>query len=103
MDTTTNHDTAAAILARARTREDRVATGTTRIDYERMSRVYPRQKAALTRARNSGDSDKVVLACAAAVKEWDAIGCWPDDWSAWQRALDDALGWGHQVQLESLR
>ena len=102
MDTTTNHDTAAAILARARTREGSVAAATPRIDYARMNRVRPQQKAALTRAVKSGDADKVVLACAAAVKEWDAIGCWPDDWSAWQGALDDALGWGHQVRLESL-
>jgi len=80
-----------------------VAAATQRIDYERMKRVRPMQKAALTRARKSGDSDKVVLACAAAVKEWDAIGCWPDDWSTWQIALDDALGWGHGVRLESLR
>ena len=22
--------------------------------------------------------------------EWDRIGAWPDDWSNWQRAIDDA-------------
>lgn len=59
------------------------------IDYERMSRVYPKQKAALTRAKKKG-FDAVREECRKAVREWDAIGAWPDNWSAWQRALDDA-------------
>ena len=28
--------------------------------------------------------------CEKAVQEWDVIGAWPDEWSRWQRALDDA-------------
>jgi len=34
----------------------------------------------------------VVLACRDAVTSWDAPGAmWPDDWSRWQRALDDVF------------
>lgn len=47
------------------------------------------QRAALTRAINSGEPAKVRLACARAVTAWEAVGAWPDDWSRWQRALDD--------------
>lgn len=59
------------------------------IDYERMARVRPMQKATLTRAKKRGYL-AVLSACREAVAEWERIGCWPDDWSAWQRALDDA-------------
>jgi hypothetical protein len=59
------------------------------IDYERMKRVYPKQKAALTRAQQWGYSH-VLAACRKAVQEWEEIGAWPDNWSRWQRALDDA-------------
>jgi len=60
------------------------------IDYARMNRAYPRQKAALTRAINSGDPQKVLAACKAAVLEWNAIGAWPDGWHRWNIALSDA-------------
>ena len=73
------------------------------IDYERMKRSYPKQNAALTRALNSKSADKVKAACTAAVREWDEIGAWPDDWSRWQRALDDTLGFRSTMQLEDLR
>lgn len=59
------------------------------IDYARMSKVHPKQKAALTRAVNSKDPDKVLAACRKAVQEWDEIGAWPDDWHRWQGALWD--------------
>jgi len=63
------------------------------IDYERMNKIYPRQTAALTRALNQKDPakrvDAVIVACKAAVTEWEAIGAWPDNWSRWQRALSD--------------
>jgi thioesterase domain-containing protein len=74
------------------------------IDYDRMNKLIKKQRAALTRAVKSGDKDKVVLACRDAVHEWDKPGAaWPDDWSRWQRALDDTLGLFHTVQLEDLR
>lgn len=68
------------------------------IDYDRMKRLYPKQKAALTRAINSGDPDKVVAACRTAVKQWDEIGAWPDEWHRWNIALADACGWGTRLE-----
>ena len=64
------------------------------IDYARMQKVYPKQKSALTRAMKKG-YPAVVSACIAAVQEWDSIGAWPDGWSSWQRALDDAALQAH--------
>ena len=65
-----------------------------------------RQRTALTRAVNSGDRDKVVVACAKVVAEWGQPpfnGAWPDDWSAWQRALDDVLPLYQHVDIHDLR
>ena len=58
-------------------------------DYARMQKSGPKLKAQLTRAKKQG-YEAVATACRAAVKEWNAIGCWPDNWSLWQRTLDDA-------------
>jgi hypothetical protein len=64
------------------------------IDYARMQKSGPKLKAMLTRAQNKVDVQSryfyVKQACKAAVTEWDAVGAWVDDWSRWQRALDDA-------------
>lgn len=63
------------------------------IDYERMQKSGPKLKAALTRANRTADNVRyvrVLVACQAAVKEWEAIGAWPDNWSLWQRTLEDA-------------
>lgn len=65
-------------------------------------RAWAQQKASLTRAINSKDSNKVVAECRRTVNEWEQLGSWPDDWSRWQRALDDSLGWQSRVDLESL-
>jgi hypothetical protein len=83
------------------------------IDYERMKRTHPKLKAMLTRATHVQDdaarSTAVIKACTRAVQEWELIGAWPDNWSAWQRALDDfAIVRGHgsfgysRVELSSL-
>jgi hypothetical protein len=73
------------------------------IDYARMKKLYPQQKAALTRALKTGDHAKVRAVCAKAVREWNEVGAWPDGWSRWQRALDDSAGWnGPHVLLEDL-
>jgi hypothetical protein len=62
-----------------------------------VSRTYAAQKGALTRALKKG-RDAVVVECRKVVKEWGDV--WPDDWSRWQRALDDvAFG---QYRLEDL-
>jgi len=72
------------------------------IDYDRMKRVSRGQKAALTRARNGGDPEKIAAVCKAAVAEWDEIGAWPDNWANWQRALDDALSFSRSVDIADL-
>ena len=62
-----------------------------------------RQRAALTRARNSGDGERVILACRDALREWNQPGSmWPDDWANWQRALDAVLPFSQQVSLDDL-
>lgn len=73
-----------------------------RIDYARMNRVGPKQKAALTRAIKTGDPEKIAEVCKAAVAEWNEIGAWRDDWSHWQRALDDALPYHQHVDIADL-
>lgn len=74
-------------------------------DYRAVNKAFTRQKAALTRALNSGDRDKVVLAVKKAKEEWSETpfnGAWPDDWSRWQRALNDVLPWNEHVDLDDL-
>lgn len=66
-----------------------------RIDYDRMNRVLNSQRAALTRAVKTGDPEKIAEVCKKAVAVWNDIGAWPDDWSNWQRALNDSLPWSH--------
>lgn len=73
-----------------------------RIDYDRMNRVGPKQKAALTRAIKTGDPEKVAAVCQAAVQEWNEIGAWPDDWARWQCALNDLLPLHRQIDLSDL-
>ena len=50
---------------------------------------FRKQKSRLTRAVNSGDPLNVLKACEDTLAEW-AGKAWPDDWSRWARALDDA-------------
>lgn len=75
------------------------------IDYAAAQRKFTQQKAALTRAVNSKDPEKVKAAVRKARDEWDRApfnGAWPDDWSRWQRALDDVLPWNQRIQIEEL-
>ena len=75
------------------------------IDYRAAQAQFTKQKAALTRAVNSGDPDKVKATVKKARDEWDRApfnGAWPDDWSRWQRALDDVLPWNQRIQIEEL-
>jgi hypothetical protein len=73
-----------------------------RIDYDRMSRVHPKQKAALTRAIKTKDAEIIARVCKAAIAEWNEIGAWPDDWNRWQVALNDALPWNDSIDLRDL-
>lgn len=59
------------------------------IDYAKMQREFPKQKAALTRALKK-DYAAVVATTKKTIAEWEVTGCWPDDWHRWERALDDA-------------
>jgi hypothetical protein len=95
---------AEAILAKAQARASARYQNTVPVDYAALNAMVKRQRAALTRAVNSKDKDKVILACRDAVREWDQPGVhWPDDWSRWQRALDDILPMNQMVSLEDLR
>lgn len=91
------------ILTTARARSDQREGAYVPIDYVKANALFKKQKAALTRAVNSKDRDKVVLACKKAVEEWRQEGIpWPDSWSRWQNALDDVLPWNARVLLEDL-
>ena len=68
-------------------------------------------KAQLTRATKVQDKDarqwQVLTACQNAVRCWNQVGnYWPDDWSRWQRALDDAYlnqgGFARAPRLEDI-
>lgn len=50
---------------------------------------YSRLKSELTRAKNSGDGQRVLRAVAKAVERFNAT-TWPDAWSTWRIALEDA-------------
>jgi hypothetical protein len=63
-------------------------------------RARAQQKGALTRAINSGDPAAVEAECRRVAAEWRR-SYWPDDWSLWQRRLDDELG-PNAPRLESL-
>jgi len=54
-------------------------------------RTYAQQKAGLTRAKKAG-RDALIAECRKVKAEWNASS-WPDDWAAWQRALDDVCAW----------
>lgn len=52
---------------------------------------YRKHKAALTRATNSGDPNKIIAACDAAFADFDTYEHgWPDDWHRWNIAKQDA-------------
>lgn len=70
-----------------------------RIDYERMKREYPRYTRKLDQLVKTGDAVAVAKLCKEVVDFWTEIGSWPDDWSRWQRALDDVLPWPLQADF----
>ena len=93
------------------------------IDYDRMNKVYPKQKAALTRAMNKWrqarldqslhatfDTRPVIVAaqkveqvCRDTIREWDACGAWPDEWSRWEVALNDTRHYADWISLRDLQ
>lgn len=61
------------------------------IDYKAAKKSFTKQKSALTRAKNSGDPQKVIDAVDAAFAEWDAMEIpFPDSWHLWKCAKEDA-------------
>lgn len=56
---------------------------------KRLKAAFPKLKAALTKAKNSGDHRKVIVEVVKAFAFFDEVG-YPDNWSLWQRAKDDA-------------
>lgn len=85
----------------ARDRGERAAAQPTRyID----NATYRKQRAALTRAVNSGDPERIKATVIKTVRDWNAGNyAWPDAWSRWQNALDDALPYNARVLLDDIR
>ena len=50
---------------------------------------YVRLKSALAKVVATKDNDKIIAECDRAFKVFEDMG-YPDDWSRWQRAKDDA-------------
>lgn len=73
------------------------------INYDKMNREFRVQKAALTRAINSKDPQKVIDTTIKTIGQWDETGAWPDDWARWQRALDDAFSAHRSAYVEGDR
>ena len=60
-----------------------------RIDYAAVQAEVPKMKAALTRAKKSGDPQKVIDVVDKAFARFDEIG-WPDNWHTFNIAREDA-------------
>jgi predicted NBD/HSP70 family sugar kinase len=91
------------LVARAQRRSDMRAAAEPRVDYKALNEMVRRQRAALTRAVNTRDPERVILVCRDAVREWNEPGAmWPDEWARWQSALDDVLPFHQQVSLGDL-
>lgn len=59
------------------------------MDYDLVTRLYRKHKAALTRAMNRKDWPKVITVCEAAMADFEQHG-YPDDWARFQRGANDA-------------
>lgn len=51
---------------------------------------YKKLKSALTKAEKSGDPEKLLAEAERGLSRFEATGAYPDDWSRWERAKDDA-------------
>ena len=58
--------------------------------YTLTNREYRRLKTRLTKAINSKDNNKIIAECNYAIGIFEEKG-YPDSWSDWTRAKDDAL------------
>lgn len=91
-----------SIINDALARQDARIRALKPIDWDRMNRVYPRQKAELTRVAKTGDPEKIAAVVKKHIAVWNEIGAWPDNWAHWQITLNDALPWNQQIWLENL-
>ena len=56
-----------------------------------MYKMVRRHQTALTRAQNTKDQHKVLNAAQTALSDFEAMGMYPDNWSLFERAKDDAI------------
>lgn len=59
------------------------------LDYPKLQAKVRKHKAALTRAKNSKDNDKIIAVCKAFFADF-GNDPYPDNWMLWQRAKEDA-------------
>lgn len=65
------------------------------LDYQKLNKLARKHKSALTRAKNSGDPNKVIAAVDKFYADFDAEDApYPDNWRLWENAKQDA-----QLQL----
>ena len=62
----------------------------TQQQYDTVSQAFKRGKAALTRARNQKNWDKVIEVCDKALTLFEDQCLYPDDWAIFQSAKRDA-------------
>jgi len=60
------------------------------MEYTLTQQEFRNLKSALTRVVNSKDNDKIIAECDRAMKIFNQKG-WPDNWSNWERAKQDAV------------
>ena len=58
--------------------------------YELTQKEYRSLKTKLTKALNEKSTEKIIVECRKALSIFEEKG-FPDDWSRWQRAMDDAV------------
>jgi hypothetical protein len=58
--------------------------------YELTQKEYRSLKTKLAKALNEKSSEKIIVECRRAFSVFEQKG-FPDDWSRWQRAMDDAV------------
>lgn len=59
------------------------------MSYTLTQKEYVNLKSRLTRVVNAGDPDKIIAECNSALAIFEDKG-FPDNWSNWERARDDA-------------
>jgi len=72
-------------------------------DYAKLNAIVKQQRRQLAAAVRKGDVENLAAVIKSHVARWNEPDMiWPDDWSAWQRALDDALPWHQHIDIGEL-